>query len=180
MEVGQIIIDFDIFSHKPNQLVIGDNSDWVYAENLPAFILITIPGSRKPLTYTFKKNALNRFNSHNLGLSCLTADCQEEQYVDLPDGIYTVCVKSGYQGIENSKFHLKTDVFEQEFAKVMVLYGLEYKDEGKQFIFDMMFIDGILKVAKSHAMEGDFVKAQNFFEEAKELLRKRVNCKDCI
>ena len=179
-QVGKIIIDFDIMSTRQKNLVVADSSEWIYSENLPAFILVQMPGSSKKKTFPFKKNALNRFNSHLLGLSCFKDDCGDEVYLDLPDGVYTICVKSGYEGIENTKFYLKTDLFKQEFAKVMVKYGLEFTDEGKDFLKEMMFIKGLVSVAEAHAHQGDFVKAQRFFEEAKDKLRDRVECKNCI
>ena len=43
-----------------------------------------------------------------------------------------------------------------------------------------MFIKGIVSVAEAHAHQGDFVKAQRFFEQAKKLLNKRVECNNCI
>ena len=179
-EIGKISIEFDIMSTRPKNLVVADSSEWFYSENLPAYITVTLPGSKKLKTFPFKKNALNRFNSHLLGLSCLSNDCGDEVFLNLPDGIYTICVKSGYEGIENTKFYLKTDLFKQEFAKVMVKYDLEYKQEGRIFLEEMMFIKGLLSVAEAHAHEGDFVKAQRFFEEAKKFLKKRVECKNCI
>ena len=175
--VGNININFTVFSDDPLYLHVADLSDFLYAENLPAYILITIPGSKKPKTFTFNKKKINIYNSHNLGLSCLKGDCTEEEYVQLPDGIYTICVKSGYEGIEKSKFYLKTDNFEIEYSKVMVKDGLEYN---KDFVLYMTKVKFLLDVAKSHAMLGDFVKAQKFFEEAKSLLKKYVECKDCI
>ena len=179
-QVGQIAIDFDIMSTRPKNLVVADSSEWLYAENLPSYVLIQMPGSSKKKTFPFKKNALNRFNSHLLGLSCFRDDCGDEVYLDLPDGVYTICVKSGYEGIENTKFYLKTDLFKQEFAKVMVKYGIEYTEQGRAFLEEMMFIKGLVSVAESHAHEGDFVKASRFFEEAKDKLRDRVECKNCI
>lgn len=177
--VGKININFNIFSDDPKYITIGDLSDWVYAENLASYVLITIPGSKKPKTFTFAKKKLNIFNSHNLGLSCLKGDCTEEVYVDLPDGTYTVCVKSGYEGIEDTRFYLKTNRFDIEYSKVMIKYGFEFKEDLK-FLQNMLFIKGLVEVAKAHAMLGDFVKAQRFFEEAKKKLKKYVECSDCI
>lgn len=179
-QIGNISIDFDVMSTNPKNLVIADGSQWVYSENLPAYVLITLPGSTRPKTFPFKKKALNRFNSHLLGLSCLKGDCNDEVYVSLPDGIYTITVKSGYEGIEETKYYLKTDLFVQEFSKVIIKYKLEYSEQGKAFLDEMQFIKGILSVAEAHAYQGDFVKSQRFFEEAKSKLRKRVECKDCI
>ena len=173
MEVGNININFTVFSDSPLYISIADLSDWLYAENLPAYLSITIPGSKKPKVFSFTKERINVFNSHNLGLSCLKGDCTEEVYVDLPDGIYTICVKSGYEGIETLKYYLKTDRFEVEMAKVMIKDGLEYD---KEFVLKMTKIRFLLDVAKSHALMGDFVKAQRFFEESKGLLKTHIEC----
>lgn len=167
--VGTIKIDFDVFSRKTTHIVIGDMSDWIYAEDKPAYITIQLPGSKKKKTFVFNKHNLNAFNSHNLGISCLTANCQEERYVDLPDGIYTICVKSSFEGIDKESFYLKTDVFEREYNKTLVKYGFEFKRD-EAFLNYFVKIKGILLVAKAHASEGDFAKAQNFFLEAKEML----------
>ena len=175
-QVGNIRIDFNIFSNTPKNLIVADDSDWLYSENLPAYINVTLPGSKKFRTFPFKKEAMNRFNSHLLGLSCLAGNCKEEVFIDLPDGIYTMTLKSGYQDIETTKFYLKTDLFNQEFAKVMIKYGVEYTEEGRMFLEEMMFIKGLITVAQSHAHEGDFIKAQRFFEQAKHNLNKKVNC----
>ena len=178
MEIGNININFTVSSSSPMYLAVADNSDWIYSEALPAYVLITIPGSQNPKTYVFKKFKANIFNSHNLGLSCFTNDCKEEVYSDLPDGIYTICLKSGYEGIEKSQYYLKTDRFEAEYSKVLIKYGTE--DVDQKFINLMVKIKYTLDVAKSHAMFGDFVKANTYFQEAKKLLNKFVDCKNCI
>ncbi len=178
MTVGKINIDFGVSSTSPLHLVVEDFSTWVYAKDLPAYVLITIPGSKKPKTYTFKKFKRNIFNSHNLGLSCLSGDCKEEHYIDTPDGIYTVCLKSGYEDIEETKFYLKTDRFEVEYNKVLVKYGID--DVDQNFINLMVKIKYVLDVAKSHAMLGDFVKSDRYFQESKKLLKRFVECKNCL
>ena len=59
-QIGNIVIEFDIFSTRPTNLVVADSSEWLYAINLPAYILVKLPGSKKFKTFPFKKNALNR------------------------------------------------------------------------------------------------------------------------
>ena len=176
-QVGNININFTVFSDSPLYISIADLSDWLYAINLPAYLSITIPGSKKPKVFSFTKGRINVFNSHKLGLSCLKGDCTEEEYVSLPDGIYTICLKSGYENIEETKFYLKTDRFNIEYSKVMIKDGIEYN---KDFINYMIQVKFLVEVAKSHAMLGDFVKAQRFFEDAKKKLKKYVECKSCI
>ena len=155
-----------------------DLSDWVYSENLPSYISILVPGSKKHKTYPFKKFKTNIFNSHNLGVSCFKGDCTEENYVDVPDGIYTICVKSGYENIEKTHYYLKTNRFEIEYSKVLIKHGTE--DVDQKFIEVMVRIKYVLDVAKSHTMYGDFVKANRYFQEAKSILKKYVECTNCI
>ncbi len=178
--IGQININFLTFSDSPKYLTVMDTSDWVYAQNSPAYLLVTLPGSKKTKNFTFIKNKINIFNSHNLGLSCLSGDCTEEHYIDLPDGIYQICLKSSFEGIENTNFYLKTDRFRLEFSKVMIRYGLEFDLNNKEFIDYMMKIKFYEEEAKSQAMLGDFVEAQKYFEEAKKMLQKYSECKNCL
>lgn len=178
MEIGSINIEFAVSSTSPLHLVVEDFSTWLYAEDLPSYVLITVPGSKNPKTYTFKKFKRNIFNSHNLGLSCFTDDCKKEVYVDTPDGIYTICLKSGYEDIEKTKFYLKTDRFEVEYNKVLIKYGID--DIDQNFINLMVKIKYVLDVAKSHAMFGDFVKSDRYFQEAKKLLKRFIECKNCL
>lgn len=176
--VGNINVEFSVSSPSPLYLVVEDLSDWIYSEDLPSYILVTIPGSKKPKTFTFKKHKRNVFNSHNLGLSCFTGNCKEEKYVDLPDGIYTICIKSGLKDIENTRYYLKTDRFEVEYGKVVVKYGIENLDQN--FMDKMIRIKYILDASKYYAMLGDFVKANRYFQEAKSILKRFVECKNCI
>lgn len=166
--VGQISINFRIFSDDPNFLNIADLSNWVYAQGQPSYVSIQLPGSSKEINYAFSKERINVFNSHNLGLSCLSGDCTEEKYVELPDGIYTVTVRSNYDNIKKTKFFLKTNRFDIEYSKVIIKYGLEENEA--EFLYYMLEIKGVIEVAKSHALLGDFVKAQRFFESAKKML----------
>jgi|Laugrespbdmm15sd_2_1035082.scaffolds.fasta_scaffold00111_20 hypothetical protein len=178
--IGEIKIDFDVIQSTVQTLWIGDNSDWVHAEVLPANILITLPGSKKAFTFSFKKKALASFNSHNLGITCFTNDCKDEVYADLPDGVYTICLKSGYSNFEKTKYYLKTDRTELELSKVIIKHGFEYSKNDKGFREKVYDIDWLIKVAKSHAKVGDFVKADRFFSESKALLKGFGECLDCI
>lgn len=174
-EVGEINIDFSVLeTGNPKKLSIFDTSDWIYSENLPAYLLIKMPGSKKEKTYSFKKYAINTLNSHNLGLSCLKGDCTEEQYVALPDGIYTITLKSGYENIDKTRYYLKTDTFDIEYAKVIITYGMDNFDE--DFIEYMTEVKFWENKAKAHTVLGDFVKAQRFFEESKKMLSKYLEC----
>lgn len=175
-----IKIDFQVLeTHDPKFLLVGDTSVWEYAIKKPAYILITLPGSSKPYQFAFDKNSINIFNSHNLGLSCFIDDCQDENYVDLPDGVYTICVKSFYEGIEKMKYYLKTDRFEVELKKTIIKNGLEYDEEDREFRDIIYQVKWLLDTAKSWASEGDFVKSSRFFNKAKKMLTQYRDCQDC-
>lgn len=172
--VGQINIDFYVLeTGSPYILSIYDNSDWLYSENLPSYITILLPGSKKEKTYTFKKNAVNTLNSHNLGLSCLKGDCTDEHYVLLPDGVYTITLKSGYEEIEQTKYYLKTDTFDIEFSEEVK------KNEGnydQTYINSMTRVKFIENVAKEYVKLGDFTKSSKYFKEAQSILNNYKEC----
>jgi len=175
--VGQIHVDFQVFeTGNPKILSVADASVWIYAENKPSYISIRLPGSKKDKTFTFKKNAISNFNSHNLGISCLKGDCTEEVYVNLPDGIYTIKVLSGYEDIEKERYYLKTDVIDLEIAKSLTLIGFDYTTEVAKQIAPFHKIDDFLSVAKSWTKLGDFVKADRYFQEAVELFNRQKCC----
>ena len=180
MANAEIIVDFQVLeTHDPKYLMIGDVSQWAYAEKKPSYILITLPGSSTQHNWIFKKKGLNVVNSNNVGLSCVKTDCNDQQYVDLPDGIYTICVKSYYEGIEKTKYYLKTDRFEVEFKKTIIKTGTEYSENDRDFRETALQIRWYLEIAKGWAQNGDFVKADRYFNKAKGLLNRYRDCKDC-
>jgi hypothetical protein len=180
MEIGQINIDFTIIpDFDPKYLIVGDISKWYGAENLPATISITPPGSIKPITETFQKHKLNIFNSVNLGLSCLI-ECEEQKYGDLSDGVWTILVKSGYTNIEKTRYFLKTDIFVREIDEIYIRAGLEYDMNDKQIRKDLRDMEFLKRTAEANCRRGDFYKADRDFTAAEELLSKYKECKNCI
>ena len=173
VEVGQIYIDFDVLENgNPTRISLSDASEWLYAQDKPAYLEVILPGSIKINSYTWKKEATNILNSHNLGISCLSGDCKKENYVDLPDGIYTLTVKSGFIGIEKKRYYLKTDRTEIELAKKIVAKGLKYSEDKKAFIDYLDNIKMNLIEAKAQAKLGDFIEAQRYFLDAVKAINK--------
>lgn len=180
MEAGKLIIDFEVYnSYNPQTLIVGDHSYWKNAENLPAYLLVTPPGSKTPISNVFKKHRLNIFQSVNLGLSCLT-ECDEQKYEDLNDGIWTFVLKSGYEGFEKTRYYLKTDRTVLELDKIYIKAGLEYNKEYKQLRSDLSDIEFLLRTAEARTRSGDWVNASRDFDEAKSILKKYQECKDCL
>ena len=176
-QVGTIYIDFAITeTGNPKYLSIMDLSDWLYAENLESWIEIILPGSQKVKRFIFKKDAVNSFNSNNLGITCLTNDCTEQVYLDLPDGIYTITLKSKFEGIERKRYYLKTDRTEIELAKIIVQKGFDFSEKNKLFIEYISEVRMLLDKAKAEALLGNFVEAQRYFLEVVAQINKRKNC----
>lgn len=180
MDIGAVDINFSIIpTGEPTHIWVGDNSVWRGAENLPSVIEITPPGALNPIINTFQKYKLNIFQSVNLGLSCL-ATCTDQSYQSLSDGVWKFTVKSGYEGVEKTRYYLKTDKIRLELDKIYAKVGLEYNKEHKQFRRDMADMEFLLLVSSSHARLGDFYKSQRDFDEARSILDKYIECKNCI
>lgn len=180
MEIGKVIINFTVIpDYDPTTLIVGDLSDWKSAENLPATICITPPGSTKPINTVFQKHRLNVFNSVNLGLSCIS-QCGEQTYTDLLDGIWTLTLFSGYEGLEKTIYYLKTDRFQLEIDKAYTRAGLEFNKDQKQFREDLQDIHFLTNSAHAWVRQGDYVKANRDFIEAQTALKKWIDCRDCL
>lgn len=180
IDIGTINVDFTVLpDFDPTLLIVGDISKWYGAENLPATISITPPGSIKPIVETFQKHKLNIFNSNTLGLSCLI-ECEEQRYDDLSDGVWTILVKSGYTGIEKTRYFLKTDIFVREIDEIYIRAGLEYDMNDKQIRKDLRDMEFLKRTAEANCRRGDFYKADRDFSQAQELLSKYKECKNCI
>lgn len=178
--VNKIEIDFLIITdYDPKLIIVGDISEWFNAENLPATICITPPGGTKYIKNTFVKHKLNIFNSVNLGLDCLV-ECENQEKSDLSDGVYTINIKSGFVGVEKTRYLLKTDKFRNELDKVYVKTGLEYDKNDNEFREDLLNIEFLKKTAEAWARQGNFSKASRDFSEAQKLLRKYTDCKNCL
>lgn len=172
-----IEIDFLIFTdYDPKLIIIGDISKWRHAETLPSTICITLPGSKKSINSTFVKHKLNVFTSENLGLSCP----EGQNKADLLDGVYTITVKSGYDGIEKTRYLLKTDRFTMELDKVYVKTGLEYDKNDAKFREDLLNIEFLARTAEAYARRGDHANASRNFSEAQKLLIKYTDCPNCL
>ena len=112
-------------------------------------------------------------------MSCLNT-CGEQDYVDLPDGIWTINVKSAYQGIEKIRYYLKTDRFRLELDKIYIKASLEYNIKDKQLREDFSDVELMIRTAEAFARDGDFSKASRDFSEAQKILKKYQDCKNCL
>lgn len=180
--VGEIKIDFTVDSAGLNAEVIRviDNSEWFSAEDMQATIYIFPPGSSRAITHVFAKNKINTYNSVNLQLSCLSTDCTEQQYSSLSDGIWKVNVKSAYEGLEKTRYYLKTDRFRIEWYKEWINTGLDYTDTKNARYDALNDSKKHLTSAEAFMLDGDFTKANREFQEAQKKFNALRKCKDCF
>lgn len=180
-EVGKIKIDFYVFSeYAPEVLLVGDNSNWLHIEDSPAIIEITLPGATKPLIYTYLKNGVNSFNSHNLKVTCLKGDCTEEEFGPLPDGIYTITVKGSHSPeFYKTKYHLKTDRLQQVIDKNLIDLGFHFDKEKIKLRDEILNVKVLLMQAEAYIRMQELSKAKQFYDLAKEEIERIDRCKDC-
>lgn len=180
MAIDKIDIDFLITTNNdPKLLIVSDISDWYNAENSPATICIIPPGGTKSINNTFAKHKLNIFNSINLGLDCLQ-ECTEQEKTDLSDGVYTITVKSGFIGVDKTRYFLKTDKFQLQLDGIYIKIGLEYDKNDSGLRKDLRDIEFLKTTAESWTRKGNLKNASRDFIEAQNLLRKYTDCKNCL
>lgn len=172
----KVIVDFKILPVLDTKIImLADNSVWGVAEDKQSTILVTPPGSDKAIANIFAKHKINTYNSSNLGLSCLT-ECAEQGYSDLNDGIYCITLKSAYEGLEKTRYYLKSDRFKIEWYKEWLGTGLDYTDT-KDVRYDALLdCRKHLISAEACTIDGDFTRASREFQEAQKKFNKIRRC----
>lgn len=179
-DIGKIDLSFQVIdSGDPKTLLVADFSAWKVIKELPAYIEITLPGARKPITRVFNKEKINGFNSLSLGTSN-HVDC-ETNTVDLPDGIYSICIKGGKDGQHTfHRYYLKKDKFQNCLDKAWMKLGLEYSVFNEELRKSLLVIEGLIRAASAATRQGFIPKAQDFFRLAQSRIEAYKECKDCI
>src|SRR5699024_8174835 len=142
--IGKIRLDFIPFdSWDPKLLVIGDFSKWKVIEDMPAYIDIIMPGSRKAITLPFQKHSLQTYSSLSLGLnSSKKCDDPKDYYMPLPDGIWEFCLRGGENGKHTKKkYYLKKDRLQEELDKAWINSGIEYNKFEKDTRDELLYVE---------------------------------------
>lgn len=175
--IGKINVDFYVFSeYDPKVLLVGDNSSWLHIQDSPAIIEILLPGSAKPIIFTYLKNGINSFNSHNLKITCLKGDCTEEEFVDLPDGIYTITVKGSPSTFQRTKYHLKTDRLQQVIDKNLIDLGFYFDEHKVKQRDELLNVKVLLMIAEAHIRREDIQQAKKYYDLAKAEVERIDEC----
>ena len=176
--IGKITIGFYVFSeYDPKVLLVGDNSNWLHIEDKPAIIEIIMPGASKPIIFNYLKGGINSFNSHNLKISCLKGDCTEEEYVDLPDGIYTITVKGSPSTFYKMKYHLKTDRLQGVIDKSLIDLGFYFDEDKIRDRDELLTVQVLLMQAEAYIRREDVYNAKKYYDLAKKGIEKIEACK---
>lgn len=172
-------VDFTILlDNDPNYIAIGDRSHWGVAENQPATIEITPPGSTQTISLNFAKHTLSFYNSVNLGMSCVT-ECDEQVLVPLEDGIWEIKLSSIYDTLDKTRYLLKTDSLRLELNKLYIRAGIDY-NPNSSIIQALAEVEFLLLAAEAFVAKGDFNKAKKGFDEASKITEKYNSCHECV
>lgn len=176
---GKIIVDFQVYDNEnPKVIIIDDSSTWKHIENKPSIIEITLPGEETPIITTFAKLKRNIFTSNLLGISCIN-ECEDPDYLDLPDGVYKVTLKGSPDSFNKTRSFLKTSLLELEMKKLFVTSNFECNNISGDFINFKLEFDLFLKAAKANITFNNTKKAFYLYGKAEELLERMKNCKKC-
>lgn len=171
--LGKINIDFQVLSeYDPKVLAVWDRSNWLHIGNSPAIIEITLPGSNRPITFNYLKNGINNFNSHNLKITCFKGNCTEEEYGELPDGIYVITVKGSPSSFSRTKYHLKTDQLQKQIDTKLINLGFYFEESKVKERDDLLNVKVMLMQAEASIRREDVSLAKEFYTLAKKKFEK--------
>ena len=176
-----IKIDFNVIetdNHKT--LLIADNSNWSVIESEPSIIEITLPGMRTAVVNYFDKKSINNFNSVNLNLSCVGGGCDELEWTELPDGVYTICVKGSPSKFQETKNYFRTNKIRERFDLLIINSNIGCEGSSKVDFKEILDIDMLIKSTEANTRFGDINSASKDYQLASKMLDKYSKCNDCI
>ena len=176
-----IKIDFNVIetdNHKT--LRIADDSNWSVIESEPSIIEITLPGMRNPVVNYFDKKSINNFNSVNLNLSCVGGGCDELEWTELPDGVYTICVKGSPSKFQETKNYFRTNKIRERFDLLIINSNIGCEGSSKVDFKEILDIDMLIKSTEANTRFGDINSASKDYQLASKMLDKYSKCNDCI
>ena len=176
-----IKIDFNVIetdNHKT--LLVADNSNWSVIESEPSIIEITLPGMRNPVVNYFDKKSINNFNSVNLNLSCVGGGCDELEWTELPDGVYTICVKGSPSKFQETKNYFRTNKIRERFDLLIINSNIGCEGSSKVDFKEILDIDMLIKSTEANTRFGDINSASKDYQLASKMLDKYSKCNDCI
>lgn len=178
MSIKKINIKFQVLNNNDaKNIVVLDTSEWAHIENKPSIIEISLPGNSDYITRYLSKNAVNYFNSEDLGISC--NGCESEE-LDLPDGVYTITIKGSPDNFQSTINYLKTDKARFELDSLFLKINFCNKDVDSDLVKQIHKIDLYIRSAEANVRRGNICEAQELFFKAQDDIKKLQKCKTCI
>lgn len=176
------IIDFSVLQEAGytnlTTLFIADNSYWEFIEGEPAIIEIITPGAKDPVINYFEQHKINNFNTSNLDLKC--HNCNDYELGELPDGIYSITLKGSPENFNKHRYHLRTTKARIDLAKALVNLDVTRQDGYNKEVEEKIHKASLfLDSAEANTMFGKISKAADEYRQAKKIINKINNCKEC-
>lgn len=181
MAITNLYIDFDFIKTRDcKTLKIVDQSNWSIYEEEDAFIEITKPGYKYPVTFVFQKGKINVFNSINLNSS---DSYNYSSLAAITDGIYTVTVtrcKDDAKAV--TKYYLQDCSIRCRLANKLLSLDLTCEPCKKDFFKEIQDITLFLDAAQAQVSNCNINKAIEYYQRAS-LILSRIDeggeCKTC-
>lgn len=174
-----IKIDFQVYdSGDPKVLIVLDTSNWSLIYDKPSIIEIITPGFNDPIILNYGKKEVNIFTSASLGLNC--SNCNDE-YIDLPDGVYEITVKGSPDKFNKKRLYLKTTTIQSKLDDILIKFYSECKEcsEKNDDISKILRYKNLIEVAEAFIRKGMKCEAQEILNKVQLFLKKFNNCRKC-
>lgn len=166
----KVDIDFDIIEGGSKYLKIDDISIWSNLVNTTSYVEILKPTYSEPNVHYFKKGAVNNYNSNHLQTSYKDLGSMESCDT-LPDGVYTITVKTSCERYYTSKLHLRTNLLDLELSKYIVSNTNINAPLDMDKINSVTEVDYLIKSAKAHTEVDNKETATVLYNLAQEKLQ---------
>lgn len=177
VDTSPIDLKFHVYSDgNPKKLIVVDESSWGALRDYTSMIYIKIPGFKDELKYYLSKNQVNIFNSITLGLNCSKSG-EPLCFLDLPDGIYDITVKSG--DFYCNKKYLKTDKIQLDIDKVYSRSCLMCNSLSDDLIKHINEAEVMLRGAEANTRLGNFESAHMLIDRVATIVDRASDCKQC-
>jgi hypothetical protein len=127
---------------------------------------VTVPGYSTPHNFVFVLGEINILNSYTFGFTT----SQTQDFTELPDGLYTLILRTCPDLGENKRYHLRTCKIDCRLAAQWVKYLDCCDDEKMLYYLDR--IDFLLRGAEAQADLCNPKKATELYIKADDLLRR--------
>jgi len=159
-------LNLEVFKAKDcASLSVLDTSYYPVAPE-SAELSVTVPGYSTAFVFPYTLGEINIINSYSFGFTTSSTS----DYADLPDGVYTVILRTCPDLGENKRYHLRTCKIDCRLAAQWVKY-LDCCDDDKMLYY-LDRVDFLLRGAEAQADLCNPIKATELYRKADDLLRR--------